>query len=286
MSSLKTNLIYSTNRMEIYDPFSYKKDKNLIYSFTSQESDEIKYIGQTTNGLKRLKAHFCDSVMNRKCYKNSWIKNVLSKNQKVIVYILVKAENIEQLNKLEKDFINTLGKVHDLTNTLSGGDNFKRIIPYSKETLDKIKKTWENKLQNIEELKKLQLRAKQNLHNPQAKINHLLAMKTYNENLSEKDKQNKKEKFKKNIKDYNEKIKKPIIDQFGTIYSSITEASNILNIKRSNLRKQLKGKTKSNKGYTFLYLDAMVKNDKAQKQDYIDKCLQVKSKYPLPIRSN
>ena len=34
------------------------------------------------------------------------------------------------------------------------------------------------------------------------------------------------------------------------------------------------------------YLDAIVKNDEQQKQDYIDKCLQVKSKYPKPIRSN
>lgn len=34
------------------------------------------------------------------------------------------------------------------------------------------------------------------------------------------------------------------------------------------------------------YLDAIVKNDEQQKQNYIDKCLQVKSKYPLPIRSN
>lgn len=34
------------------------------------------------------------------------------------------------------------------------------------------------------------------------------------------------------------------------------------------------------------YLDAIVKNDKKQKQNYIDKCLEVKNKYPLPIRSN
>ena len=34
------------------------------------------------------------------------------------------------------------------------------------------------------------------------------------------------------------------------------------------------------------YLDAIVKNDEQQKQDYIDKCLEVKSKYPKPVRSN
>lgn len=34
------------------------------------------------------------------------------------------------------------------------------------------------------------------------------------------------------------------------------------------------------------YLDSIVKNDEIQKQNYIDKCLQVKSKYPKPIRSN
>lgn len=34
------------------------------------------------------------------------------------------------------------------------------------------------------------------------------------------------------------------------------------------------------------WMDAMVKNDEQQKQDYIDKCLEVKSKYPKPIRSN
>lgn len=30
------------------------------------------------------------------------------------------------------------------------------------------------------------------------------------------------------------------------------------------------------------YLDAVVKGDEAQKQDYIDKCLAVKAKYPKP----
>ena len=34
------------------------------------------------------------------------------------------------------------------------------------------------------------------------------------------------------------------------------------------------------------YLDAIVKSDEVQKQDYIDKCLEVKNKYPKPIRSN
>lgn len=34
------------------------------------------------------------------------------------------------------------------------------------------------------------------------------------------------------------------------------------------------------------WMDAMVKNDEQQKQNYIDKCLEVKSKYPKPVRSN
>lgn len=32
------------------------------------------------------------------------------------------------------------------------------------------------------------------------------------------------------------------------------------------------------------YLDAVVKNDEVQKQDYIDKCLEVKRKYPKPVK--
>lgn len=34
------------------------------------------------------------------------------------------------------------------------------------------------------------------------------------------------------------------------------------------------------------YLDGVVKNDEEQKREYIDKCLEVKRKYPKPIRSN
>jgi hypothetical protein len=34
------------------------------------------------------------------------------------------------------------------------------------------------------------------------------------------------------------------------------------------------------------YLDAIVKGDEEQKKVYIDKCLEVKLKYPKPIRSN
>jgi hypothetical protein len=46
--------------------------------------------------------------------------------------------------------------------------------------------------------------------------------------------------------------------------------------------------TKRKKEYPAIedYSDGIVKNDEIQKQKYIDKCLQVKLKYPLPIREN
>lgn len=34
------------------------------------------------------------------------------------------------------------------------------------------------------------------------------------------------------------------------------------------------------------YLDAVVKGDEQQKQEYIDKCLEIKNKYPKPIKEN
>lgn len=34
------------------------------------------------------------------------------------------------------------------------------------------------------------------------------------------------------------------------------------------------------------YLDAVVKGDEQQKQEYIDKCLEIKNKYPKPIKES
>lgn len=75
------------------------------------------------------------------------------------------------------------------------------------------------------------------------------------EPLNKIDLKNKQSETRKAKENYLVKLKQKIIDQDGNIYLSISEAAKKLNTSNSNIKRVLRGKYKSLKGYKFYYLD-------------------------------
>lgn len=120
----------------------------LIYGLKDPLTNEIRYIGRSSSGLKRPTEHFRPHKLKQKSKKSSWIKSCLNKGYSPEIVILEKFNDFKQLNQAEKRWIkyyNDLG--HKLTNHTKGGDGINGYR-HSKETKRKIseasKKQWLN----------------------------------------------------------------------------------------------------------------------------------------------
>ena len=123
----KDNFIYC-------DPLGYlQTEKFIIYNLVDPSDNQIRYIGQTTRGIKRLDSHFYKSQLKAKSYKNSWIKSVFSKNLKPIVLVTHKANSQEELDNLEKQLIATFNECVNLTNRAEGGNGRTSLNPKQKK---------------------------------------------------------------------------------------------------------------------------------------------------------
>ena len=225
-----------------------EKSYGVIYAMVMPFTNEVKYIGQTTNGVKRLTNHFSASPLRNKSIKNSWIKSIMSKGIKPLVYIIDWAASQNELDAKEVLHINTLKNVFTLVNDKEGGNGKGKLYKTEKP------KTYKNWKESPDYTKR---KAK---------------MKGTNDSIV-------------------------VIDSNGVVYLSLMECAKALNSSTSNIRKYLNNpNSKIIKGVTLKVIgkyvgktkkvvidDAIVKNDTVAQQDYIDKCLAVKAKYPKEV---
>jgi group I intron endonuclease len=195
----------------------------IIYKITNKINGKI-YIGLTSNLNKRILCY--RSFTKRKKDNGQKILQAMIKHgfKNFEFEILEKVQTKDELRKKERQYINKFNSTNWKIgyNTDLGG-----FCP-SDETLQKMSDShigqiaWNKGKKWTEEIKK--------------KIS-LSKMGT--------------------ITEHNKKISKSIVDQYGTIYKSRTEASKILKIQSSNIRKVLNGERKHTGGYTFTYLQAI-----------------------------
>jgi hypothetical protein len=117
------------------DPLGYlRNEKFVVYHMVDPTDNQIRYIGQTTNGMKRIVNHFTPFAMRSRTHKNSWLKSLKIKGVKPIVLIAHKADSFEQLNELEKSQIAVFKKCVNLTNLCDGGSTKKLLEPKPKSS--------------------------------------------------------------------------------------------------------------------------------------------------------
>lgn len=121
--------------------------KNIkIYCLASSENiDEIRYVGKTTQALnRRLSGHICDAKKSKlnnytKNHNYNWINSVLEKDCEVIISELdsITIDDDENWEWLESYWINQMKTWgFNITNLTSGGDGNKNQH-FTKETIEK-----------------------------------------------------------------------------------------------------------------------------------------------------
>jgi len=114
------------------------ENRFIVYALMDPETGEIRYIGKSTRGLKRIFEHFRPSHLIARNHRTNWIKSVISRGVKPEFTILEVAENPESVVILE-----ILAIAHyrsmgfNLVNATDGGEGVAGLV-VSDETRKKI----------------------------------------------------------------------------------------------------------------------------------------------------
>ncbi len=106
--------------------------KYLIYGLTDPRTEQVRYIGKSTIGMRRPREHGRKGRSNAKC--KNWLKSLHAKGLKFGIVVLEVCENEESLNPAECRWI-AYGRAEnwELTNMTNGGEGTTGHIK-SKET--------------------------------------------------------------------------------------------------------------------------------------------------------
>lgn len=113
-----------------------------IYALKHPITLEVRYIGITKNSLKtRLREHINVSARhpNKSKLKAEWINQLKAEGLKPLIELIDTTDSYEELQKLEKYYINEYKKKTDLLNMTVGGDSGDKAgikIPVDQYTID------------------------------------------------------------------------------------------------------------------------------------------------------
>lgn len=117
----------------------------IIYGLIDPRTNKLRYIGQSSKGLKRPKEHWSNKCIKRKDYCHNWIRNLISSNllPQIVVLEDVKIKDKKLLDEAEIRLISFFKRLgYKLVNMTEGGHgSLGRIISEStrKKISDKIK---------------------------------------------------------------------------------------------------------------------------------------------------
>ena len=99
----------------------------------------IRYVGQAVFLSKRISQHYAPCRLKSNTHHNNWIKSLKEKNRFAKIIILSQASSLEELDRLEIEWIaNCRSQGFDLTNSLDGGNVSMRGKKMSAETKKKM----------------------------------------------------------------------------------------------------------------------------------------------------
>ena len=115
----------------------------IIYGLFDPRTDELRYVGKSTSGLKRPRNHTKTSDLKRhgRTHKTAWVKSLLSVGLKPVVKVLWECSTAEVLYDEEQRQIAHYRRLgFRLTNATDGGPG--RVgYRLSEETKDKIRRS-------------------------------------------------------------------------------------------------------------------------------------------------
>jgi hypothetical protein len=201
----------------------------IIYGLIDPVTKQLRYIGQSFNGLQRAKCHMSDYAHGTNHHKRNWINKLKSLNLVYEIEILETVKTREELDEAEIFYIAYFKSIGcDLLNATAGGSGLWRPNLEVKQKMS----AWQKGIPKSEEVKK-KIAATLTGRVSTNKGRHLsperLAAYVANRNV-------------------------PFKDQHGVIYTSLKEAAEKLNLSKPNIHHVLNGKRKSTGGYIFEYI--------------------------------
>lgn len=198
---------------------------NFIYGLVDPITKQLRYVGQTRRGFKRIKEHLRPSVLKRESHthKSRWISKLKDLGQKPEVVVFQFFEDDEWLNEAEKRWIEYFKQAgHSLVNGTEGGDG-------------------SSGLKHTEATKKKMSASHMGIPNP--------ALGTWAKaNFTGKPKS---PEHAEKCRVAAAKLRVPILDSNGVCYSSIRDAARKLGLNRTCIWMVLEGRIKTTGGYTF-----------------------------------
>lgn len=99
------------------------KDQFIIYALIDPRTDEVRYIGKSTIGLRRPNQHMKAYSLIGNTHKNNWIKSLQLISLNPVIDILEVHTNKVDLNEAECFYISYLKSIGcNLTNVTNGGE--------------------------------------------------------------------------------------------------------------------------------------------------------------------
>lgn len=218
--------------------------KFLIYALSDPRTNEIRYIGQSSRGLKRPKHHMCPSSIKggHNPYKNNWLRQLKSLGLNPIIDVLEELISEDQLDENEQFYIAYFRSIGCRLVNLTDGGKGMRGYSLSKETRTKMSLSHKGKKQSSEHIANnvAANTGRKVSETTKAKISLANSGRIYSEEMK--------------IKLAISHGGRPFCDETGRIYHSQTEASKALDINQSNLWKCLNNQASHAGGHVFAYL--------------------------------
>lgn len=119
--------------------------KYIIYGLTDPDTQEIRYIGKSTSGMKRPMEHKKPCNLKASSHKINWIKSLISNNKQYGIIILESTETPEELDSREIYWIAEYkARGANLTNGTDGGEGAlgREVSEQTKELMSQKRKEY------------------------------------------------------------------------------------------------------------------------------------------------
>lgn len=229
----------------------------LVYGLIDPRTNELRYIGRSKSGLQRPKQHTTIAKLYRLdrksrhfTYCQAWLQVLVLEGFQPEILVIEVCNNAQELDDAEIFYIAYYRSIGcRLTNIQKGGYHGGRGMGYkhTPETIEKLKLSAKarydrdpSSLQKAVSINKItRIGCKQSKECIAKRQATRIAKGIYA--------------YPYHLIALNHLLRKPVKDQFGNKYQSVTEAAKAIGSSTSNINKQIKGIISQNKGYIFKF---------------------------------
>lgn len=233
----------------------------IIYGLVDPRTDEIRYVGKSTSGMKRPAWHRVPSSLRKRSYKTHWIKQLHQQGLTYRIQVLQEKSAASELAEAEICWIADLrAKGVALTNLTAGGEGTSGRVPTA-EQLARWHQSMRAYLADTARHGPLRAKAAAQAQDPVT----LALLRQAREKRWRQPGARKKQSIsaKQRFTDPQERLAQsringggPFVDQHGNRYGTQHQAARALHLRQGHISEVLSGARRSAGGYVFTYLEA------------------------------